>query len=315
MKSDKIRVAVLFGGRSAEHEVSLRSAANVIQFLDPTLFEVIPIGIDKQGNWFLGNDIFTKSLAQNNVHRLQDQHKAWFKPAWVGQSIKKEEIQDVTPYHSSSGRRHFDVVFPVVHGVLCEDGSLQGLLEQADLPYVGCGVLSSAIGMDKDVSKRLVKNANINTPPYVVIKQEQWQNHRNMLLAKLQENIALPYFVKPANTGSSIGINKVKKTDELESAIIDAFRFDTKILIEKALNVVELEVAALESLDDAAPIISVVGEIRPRHEFYSYDAKYMDADGAAFFIPAPISHDKQEEAKQIAEKIFVTLECEGMARV
>ena len=154
-QSDKIRVAVLFGGRSAEHEVSLRSAANVIQYLDSALFEIVPIGIDKQGNWFVGKDIFTKSLEHNNVLRLHDDSRTWFTPEWVGKPAEKQQVNEITPRHASG--QLFDVVFPVVHGSLCEDGTLQGLLELADLPYVGCGVLSSAIGMDKDVSKRLAK--------------------------------------------------------------------------------------------------------------------------------------------------------------
>src|SRR3990167_3510589 len=170
-QSDKIRVAVLFGGRSAEHEVSLQSAANVIQFLDPTHFEIIPIGIDKQGNWFLGNDIFTKSLEQNNVPKLSSDHPAWFTAEWIGKPVKKDTLNEII--HSDTAGPLFDVVFPVVHGTLCEDGTLQGLLELADIPYVGCGVLSSAMGMDKDVSKRLAISAGIPVAPYLTIRHDR----------------------------------------------------------------------------------------------------------------------------------------------
>ncbi|TAK73768.1 MAG: D-alanine--D-alanine ligase [Gammaproteobacteria bacterium] len=275
--ANKVRVAVLSGGCSAEHEVSLRSAANVMQFLDSSRFEIIPIGIDKQGKWFL-----------DNMPNLGDDHPIW---------------------HT------FDVIFPVVHGTLCEDGTLQGLLELTNLPYVGCGVLASAIGMDKDVSKRLAMGAGIPVAPYLVIKQDQWQRDADSFSQQVMEKLAYPVFVKPANTGSSIGITKVKTPAQLKAAINEAFRFDVKVLVEKALNVIEIELAALESLENSDPIISVVGEIRPRHEFYSYEAKYTDENGAELLIPAPITNELKEKARAIAREIFLVLECEGMARV
>lgn len=314
-QSDKIRVAVLFGGRSAEHEVSLNSAKNVIQYLDPVLFEIIPIGIDKQGNWFLGQEVFAKSLEHNNVSvSYLKADGAWFTPEWVGKLTAKQEVKELIAHHETG--RFFDVVFPVVHGTLCEDGTLQGLLELAGLPYVGCGVLSSAIGMDKDVSKRLAVLAGIPVAPYLVIKQEQWRAQPSYFLKEVTEKLACPVFVKPANTGSSIGITKVKQSDMLAAAIDEAFRFDTKVLIEKALDVQELEVAVLESLEpNGEPIISVVGEVKPRHEFYSYDAKYIDEKGAELVIPACIPDETKQKAQQMARKIFQILECEGMARV
>lgn len=313
-QSDKIRVAVLYGGRSAEHEVSLRSAANVIQYLDQSRFEIIPIGIDRQGNWFLGKDVFAKSLEHNKVSQLNDNSGTWFAPEWIGNPADRQQIKDLITKNPAGP--HFDVVFPVVHGTLCEDGTLQGLLEIAGLPYVGCGVLSSAIGMDKDVSKRLAINAGINVSPYVVIKKQLWQTRQEYYSRLVAENCSYPVFVKPANTGSSIGITKVKTPDQLQAAVDEAFRFDTKVLVEKALDVIELEIAVLESLENGAdPIVSVVGEIRPTHEFYSYDAKYTDENGAELLIPAPVPAAIQEQARLIAKKLFLTLECEGMARV
>jgi D-alanine-D-alanine ligase len=183
---------------------------------------------------------------------------------------------------------------------------------------VGCGVLSSAIGMDKDVSKRLAIQAGIPVAPYLVIKQDQWQQPHYPAECSLwvKEKLSYPVFVKPANTGSSIGINKVKTEDQLSAAIDEAFRFDTKVLLEKGLNVIELEVAILEALTpNTDPIVSVIGEIRPRHEFYSYDAKYVDEHGAELIIPAPISPEIAAQACTMAKQIFQTLECEGMARV
>jgi len=308
----KIRVAVLFGGRSAEHEVSLRSAENVIRNLDPERFDVIPIGIDKQGNWTMSNNIFARSLEQNNVPKLTDDESAWFTPDWVGKAVNKT----TEPALAKPGHQ-FDVVFPVVHGSLSEDGTLQGLLELAGLPYVGCGVLSSAVGMDKDISKRLIMQANIPVAPFIVFKKDQWQANPDIVTQQIEKSIGYPCFIKPANTGSSVGITKVKTPEALAVAIQEALKFDVKVIIEKALNIVELEVAVLESLEDNAdPIVSVVGEIKSRHEFYSYEAKYLDENGAELLIPATSIDDAtKEEARNVAKKIFRTLDCEGMARI
>lgn len=317
-QANKIRVAVLFGGRSAEHEISVRSAANVIQQLDPALFEVVPIGIDKQGKWFLGQEVFANSLDQFTVSALPEDSHAWFAPEWINTPAKHthtaaHNIQRINESHINNS--HFDVIFPVLHGTLCEDGTLQGLLEMADLPYVGCGVLSSAVGMDKDVSKRLVMNADIAVTPYVVIKQVTWQAQPAAEMAVVNKHLTYPLFVKPANTGSSIGITKVKTPDLLQPAIDYAFLYDTKVLVEQGIDAQELEVAVLESLDSDQPIASVVGEIKPRHEFYSYEAKYLDENGAELLIPAQVPADIQEAARATAVTIFKVLECEGMARV
>jgi D-alanine-D-alanine ligase len=313
MKStDKVRVAVLFGGRSAEHEVSLQSAKNVMQFLDPARFEVVPIGVDKQGNWFLGHDVFANSLEKNKVVQLLKHDRAWFTPEWAGKPV--QNTKDLSAQTQTANK--FDVVFPAMHGSFCEDGTLQGLLELANLPYVGSGVLASAVGMDKDVSKRLAMNAGIKVAPYVVIRQDTWHTNPQRFIKLIEDKIAYPLFVKPANTGSSIGITKVKEPKQLQAAIDEALRFDTKVLVEKALNVQELEIAVLESLDHSdEPIVSVVGEIRPNHEFYSYDAKYLDQDGAELFIPANTTDEIKEKARAIAKELFIILDCEGMARV
>lgn len=312
-QENKIRVAVLYGGRSAEHEVSLRSAANVMQFLDKSLFDIVPIGIDKQGKWFMGEEVFAKSLEHDHIPKL-NQFQTWFTPEWLSTSvIEKKSVPAFKPNGAL-----FDVVFPAVHGTFCEDGTLQGLLELAELPYVGSGVLSSAVGMDKDVSKRLVQAEGICVTPYIVIRHEQWALHPDRYLTLVKDKLGFPVFVKPVNAGSSIGISKVKSADQLSDAIQEALRFDTKIIVEKALNVVELELSVLEALEPGAdPIVSVVGEIKPeeKHEFYSYEAKYQDENGAELIIPAPISDELSRQARDIAKRIFLTLECEGMARV
>src|SRR5471030_915377 len=229
MQSDKIRVAVLFGGKSAEHEVSLQSAKNVIQNLDPKRYDVVPIGIDKQGNWFMGQDVFAQSIDHNHVPQISANNAAWFTPEWIG----KNAIQANSTSHAveKTNGAFFDVVFPAMHGTSCEDGTLQGLLELAGLHYVGCGVLSSAIGMDKDIAKKLVAAAGVTVAPYLAVKHGRWLQQPNVIMHEVLDALAYPVFVKPANTGSSVGITKVKRPEDLAAAIDAAFRFDTKILI------------------------------------------------------------------------------------
>lgn len=314
--SKKIRVAVLYGGRSTEHEVSLRSAMNVIQNLDPLLFDVVPIGIDKQGTWFLGDMNQERQLpASGELKLLCDDHRQLFTADWIGKSIVPRQASDLIT-QASKNKRLFDVAFPAMHGTLCEDGAIQGLFELADVPYVGSGILGSAIGMDKDVAKRLAIQANIDVHPYIVIKQGQWQTQATAICQRIEQELAFPVFVKPANAGSSIGIKKVNTREQLQPAIQEAFQFDNKILIEKAINAIELEIAALENRTPGAdPIVSVVGEIKTHHEFYSYEAKYLDEHGAELIIPAPVPDAIQTQAQEMAKKIFNVLECEGMARI
>lgn len=315
MSTDKIRVAVLYGGRSGEHEVSLMSATNVIQHLDRTRFEVIPIGIDKAGGWFLGDDILKKELTSPALLRLQqDSERLLFNPDLIG---KTGQPIPTSALIKTPGRI-FDVVFPAIHGPLCEDGTVQGLLELAEVPYVGSGVLSSAVGMDKDVSKRLVMNAGMKTPNYLVIKNGRWERNPQAFCEAVAEKLTYPVFVKPANTGSSVGVSKVKTPDQLAAAINAAFRYDTKVVVEQGINVMEVEVAVLESLEPGQdPIVSIPGEVRPTssHEFYSYASKYLDENGAELIIPAPLSPELNEKIRVFAKNIFLALDCEGMARV
>lgn len=315
---DKIRVAVLYGGRSGEHEVSLMSATNVIQYLDRTRFEVVPIGIDKQGVWFLGDDILRKELAGPlPLKLLRETERMLFNPEAI--SLGKD-LQTIQPAQLATqlknSQKLFDVIFPVIHGTLCEDGTVQGLLELADIPYVGCGVLASAVGMDKDVSKRLIQNAGLKVPPYLTIKLGNYQHDAKYFLEAIQKQLQFPVFVKPANTGSSVGVEKIKKPAELHAAIQRAFQYDTKVVVEQGIDARELELAVLENvIYGKDPIVSVVGEVVPSHEFYSYAAKYLDEKGADLHIPADISPALYDKAQQFAKKTFTILECEGMARV
>lgn len=327
-KTKKIRVAVLYGGRSGEHDVSLVSAANVIQHLDRSQFEVVPIGIDKHGGWFLGDDTPLLQLQREEERKL-------FAPTLIGKTAHERESDYCSTFSSSPEFNHlastgkngqigfltdriFDVVFPVIHGPLCEDGTVQGLLELADVPYVGCGVLSSAIGMDKDVSKRLAKAAGISIAPYLTIKRGTFEKNPTHFCTLVEKQLSYPLFVKPSNTGSSVGITKVKHPDDLIPAIQTAFKYDNKIVVEQGINALEIEVAVLESLENGSdPIVSIPGEVRPtkNHEFYSYASKYLDENGAELLIPAPLPEELQTKVRQVAKEIFLALECEGMARV
>lgn len=296
--SQKIRIAVLYGGRSGEHEVSLQSAASVIKNLDRDKYEVIPIGIDKAGHWLV-NDI--KQLA------LDAETKSLMLQTSNSQTLSAP---------GQISERFCDVVFPVLHSTLGEDGTVQGLLEIADLPYVGAGVLSSAVVMDKDIAKRLVMMAGIPVGPYLIFNQGQWKNKPEYYAEQIASELSYPVFVKPANTGSSVGIHKVKHPKDLIAAVQDALQYDVKILVEKAIDAREIEIAVLENPEYGADsLTSIAGEIVPQHEFYSYEAKYLDENGAHLLIPAPLSDTQIQQAQQMAAKIFATLECEGMARV
>jgi len=310
----KIRIMVLYGGRSGEHEISLRSAASVIRFLDSSRFDVIPVAIDKQGKWLL-NDV---SLIKKSADSLPVFHDAPAvvlppHPGSVEDGLIRLGSTCSGDLAQSSG---IDVVFPVMHGPLCEDGTIQGLLELADIPYVGCGVLASAVGMDKDVAKRLMKEAGMPIVPYIALKKNNWEEGQPSLALKVEQELSFPVFVKPANLGSSVGVYKVKTAEALDSAIKSAFQFDTKILIEKAVQAREIELAVLEdSQPGKPPLVSIPGEIVPTHEFYSYEAKYLDEDGAKLLIPAKLNSEKITVARKIARQAFEVLECEGMARV
>jgi D-alanine-D-alanine ligase len=306
----KIRVAVLYGGRSGEHEVSLQSAASVINYLDRDRFEIVPVAIDKQGRWLL-NDISLLE-GKKSLPVFKDAPKVVLPPNPADSGGDSALIR----LGESGEARGIDVVFPVMHGPLCEDGTIQGLLELADLPYVGCGVLASAVAMDKDVAKRVARDAGIPIVPYVSLQHEVWKKEKQQFAKRVEEQLGYPVFVKPANLGSSVGVHKVKEPSGLNAALEDAFNYDRKVLVEAAVNAREIEVSVLENLEAGAePLASIPGEVDPAHEFYSYEAKYLDENGAALIIPAKLDPEETKRAQEIARKAFTALECEGMARV
>lgn len=314
----KLRVAVLYGGRSGEHEVSLQSAASVLRNLDPDRFEPIPIAIDKQGRWLL-NDLSLIEKGARTLPVFKDAPSVVLPPNPPSHGTDGTALVPVAGSAvSPAPLPRLDVVFPVMHGTLCEDGTIQGLFELADVPYVGCGVLASAVGMDKETAKRLARDAGLPIVPYVTVHPGTWKKSPQATLSAVAAELGYPCFVKPSASGSSVGVSKVKTAADLPAAIDEAFRYDRKVLIEKAIDAREIEVAVLEHPDPTEPpLTSIVGEINPadKHEFYSYTAKYLDESGATLRIPALLSAEQQAEAQRLAAMAFSTLSCEGLARV
>lgn len=300
---NKIKLAILCGGQSAEHEVSVVSAKNVIQALDKNKYDVLVIFIHKSGEWYLFSaaDVFLKSSDPQALVTTTVCQKV--------NLILDQEKKSLISLDANAKHYEIDVAFPVLHGSHGEDGTMQGLLELANIPYVGPGVLSSAICMDKEISKRLLQAANLPIANYLV-----YQNHTIASINpdEIIKKLGLPLFVKPANTGSSVGISKVKQASELKDAIELALQYDNKILLEEYIAGREIECSVL---GNETPEASLPGEIIAHHEFYSYEAKYLDPEGATLEVPAKFSDAMIKEIQAAAKKTFSTLACEGMARV
>lgn len=297
----KLRVGVLFGGKSAEHEISLQSARNVMRAIDRTKYDVVPIAIGKEGRWFLGDEAKLLAGGEDAESVGSASDALVIRP---GDPAAPLALADVTD-------GPLDVVFPVLHGPYGEDGAVQGLLELAGIPFVGAGVLGSAVGMDKDVMKRLLRDADIPIAPFVTIRT----NGRNAVDFQTCERIlGTPMFVKPANLGSSVGVHKVRTAQEFAEALQDAFAWDRKVVVEQNVTGREVECSVLGNDE---PRASVVGEIvtQGAHDFYSYDAKYLDESGAKLHIPADLPEDVAERVRALSLRTFEVLECAGLARV
>jgi D-alanine-D-alanine ligase len=295
----RLRVGVLFGGRSGEHEVSLTSAASVIQALDPEKYEAVPIGISKDGRWFVGD---TKLKLLRDILKKGERVMLSTDPS-VAALIPLDE--------KAGGGIRVDVVFPVLHGTYGEDGTVQGLLELAGLPYVGAGVLGSAVGMDKDVQKRLFREAGLPVAEFEAISRATWERSRADVLKNFEKKFAFPLFVKPAALGSSVGMTKVHDIKELPAALDLAAEFGQKIIVERGLNAREIELAVL---GNDSPQASIPGEIVPHREFYDYTAKYLE-DGTQLVIPADLKPAQMKKIQALAVEAFHTLELSGMARI
>jgi len=297
-KKKRLRVGVLFGGRSGEHEVSLASAASVIRGLDPDKYEPIPIGITKDGHWLVG---------EGAAKLLPDILKSGRRVMLTADPTEAA----IVPLDRGAGAQRFDVIFPVMHGTFGEDGTIQGMLELADLPFVGAGVLGSAIGMDKDVSKRLCEAAGIPVVPWIAVHRRRWEREPAAVQAEIEGKFPYPVFVKPATLGSSVGMSKVHNPEELAPALDLACEYGMKILVELAVSAREIEVSVL---GNSEPQASVPGEIVPHREFYDYAAKYLE-DGTQLLIPADLKPAQVKRIQTLAVEAFQTLELSGMARV
>ncbi|MFI5087186.1 MAG: D-alanine--D-alanine ligase [Terriglobales bacterium] len=325
----KIRVGVLFGGRSGEHEVSLLSAASVVEAIDKNKYEVVPIGITKDGRWLTSDHAERLLRGEHKVEKHLRAGDPDFTPGAAvlakGESVmvppvpglELQPFETNLPHRRSSDRAiNVDVIFPVLHGTFGEDGTIQGLLELADIPYVGAGVLGSAAGMDKDVMKRLFRQAGLEMVKHVTVLRSQWEGNPKKVRREIEKALKYPVFVKPANLGSSVGISKVHDRGELAAAMDEAAKYDRKIVVEqgvggKAGRAREIECSVL---GNDQPQASVAGEVVPAAEFYDYNAKYID-EGSKIIIPAKLTRAQQKKVQEMAVKAFLAVDCSGLARV
>jgi len=310
---NKLRVGILFGGKSAEHEVSLQSAKNVYNSIDRDKYEPVLIGIDKSGRWLLNDESrFLLDADDPRRIRLNPSSDA---VALIPQS--KGVISNLSALKNGTGTsaaetgvsQVIDVVFPILHGPFGEDGTVQGLLKLADIPFVGAGVLAAAVGMDKDVMKRLLRDAGLPIGKFRTLRQDEKVPDFDELCAELGS----PFFIKPANMGSSVGVSKIHNRDTFLPCLKAAFEYDAKVMLEEFIPGRELECSVLGLPPEVKA--SVPGEIKPSHEFYSYDAKYIDENGAALIVPAAVSAETALRIQELSIAVFKILCCEGLARV
>lgn len=307
-RSSKLRVGILFGGRSAEHEVSLASAQSVLAAMDRTKYEVVLIGITREGRWITCDDPMRMLEA--------GQCGASAPVVLLGDSSEHTLLRLEPLPHAVEALRAvrlcaIDVVFPVLHGPYGEDGTIQGLLEMMGIPYVGCGVMASAVGMDKAVQKDVFRAHGLPVLEHVVVRRKEWEQRPEAVIAEAEACLPYPVFVKPANLGSSVGVSRAENREGLRSALDLAARYDRKLLVERGVKAREIEVSVLGNDD---PIASVPGEIIPSRDFYSYEAKYLD-DASQLLIPAPLPDHLAEQARQMAVAAFRAIDANGMARV
>lgn len=307
----KIRVAVLFGGKSNEHSISVATASGVLSAIDSSKYEVVPVGITRDGVFVpFSGDPATLSLS-NGLKTIEPE----------GSTIRfamdgSRELFQADPDGKEKSLGVIDVVMPLLHGPYGEDGTMQGFLELVGVPYVGNGVLGSAAAMDKEFSKALFKAAGIPSPDYAVVTKSDMVNNPEAALARIKDLGKLPFFVKPARSGSSVGITKVSSMAEVPAALEEAFKHDDKLVIEVGVVGREIECGVLDALDGGALRVSVAGEITVRgRDFYDFEAKYVDSDAATLICPAEITTDELAKMQQIARKAFKALGCKGLARV
>ena len=300
----KLRVGVIFGGRSGEHEVSLRSAESVINAIDKSKYEVVPIGITKEGRWLISGNataLLPEAVMASNNHR---------QVAIIGDPTR-QGLTRLDERKQALSSEPLDAVFPVLHGTYGEDGTIQGLLEMAGVPYVGCGVMASATGMDKIAMKQLFQHAGLTLIDYDWFLRAAWEDNPDAIINRISRRLGLPVFVKPANLGSSVGISKATNKHELGDAIDDAARYDRKVVVERAVNGREIEVSIL---GNEHPIASLPGEIITGHEFYDYEDKYIDTTSRTE-VPAKLPKKLIDRIQRQAIQAFQAVDGSGLARV
>jgi D-alanine-D-alanine ligase len=321
----KLRVGVIYGGRSGEHEVSVASAASIFKHLDRTRYEPIPIRIEKDGRWTLADKAPTSISAADVIEHARLEAARPVRPGREAHLVahpsedtvlaierRAPVTSELDPGAATVTGVGLDVVFPVLHGPYGEDGTVQGLLELANVPYVGAGVLGSSVGMDKAVMKTLFIANTLPVGPYLVVLRREWNGDASGITARVKKELGYPVFVKPANLGSSVGISKAKSESDLRTAMELALQFDRKIVIEAAIpNAREIECSVLGNDD---PQASVPGEVIPSREFYDYEAKYLD-DASKVVIPADLTEAHTREVQRLAIAAFRAVDCAGMARV
>jgi D-alanine-D-alanine ligase len=304
--SRKLRVGVIFGGRSGEHEVSLRSVRSVMAAMDKDKYEIVPIGITKEGLWMMGEEAIA----------LLTDGRGEAMSALVVPEPGQRSVKSLEPIKGEAGAYHLrdqalvDVVFPVLHGPYGEDGTVQGLLELAGIPYVGAGVVGSAVGMDKAIFKSVMVAHDLPVLPYQLVLRSAWESDQERVLDRVEAALPYPMFVKPVNLGSSVGVNKARDRKELIASLHDAAQYDRRLLIEKGILAREIEVSVLGNDD---PEASIPGEVVPGDEFYSYVDKYIN-DEAQLLIPAPLTEAQAQEARQMAIAAYKAMDCAGLAR-
>jgi D-alanine-D-alanine ligase len=313
MAARRIRVGVIFGGRSGEHDVSITSAHAILTHIDRNRFEPIPIGITRDGAWLTGGNPLLQlaSTSKLPLPDYSDSPEETTTNEQIDALVETQQAQELRSRTDTTWIQDLDVVFPVLHGPMGEDGTVQGMFELAGIPYVGSAVLGSAAAMDKITAKRLCENAGIPIVPWLSFNRRDWERSADDVAARIDREIGYPCFVKPSNMGSSVGVYKVHDAGELPDAVAGAGAYDRRLLVEQGVNARELEVSVLGNED---PISSIVGEVVPGHEFYDYEAKYVD-DSSELLIPAPVAPEISDEVRRIAAEVFSLLDCAGLARV
>jgi len=303
---NKLKLGLIYGGKSGEHEVSLQTAAAVLKELDHSKYEVTPFYITKQGEWIRGPRLTGPvDLPQLTSFDKEETAAGSILPASL---FYPREFAGDSP---SQAGADIDVVFPLLHGTYGEDGTIQGLLELANIPYVGAGVLASAVGMDKIMMKKIFGQEGLPQCLYRHFTRGQWDKDQSFFIMEIEVSLGYPCFVKPANLGSSVGISKVHNRDELLKAVDLAFQFDRKVIVEEAVDAREIEVSVLGNDE---PEVSVPGEVVPSNEFYDYEAKYLDGK-SSLIIPANVTEEQKQEIQELAVRAFQAIDCSGLARV